>query len=107
MSEHHVVPVKTYLAVFGALMVFTAITVVVAFFDLGVLNNVVMLGIAITKATLVVMYFMHVRYSTRLIPLVAAGGFFWLLIMFGITMSDYLSRGWLGAGAPWPTPWTP
>ena len=105
MSEHHVVPVKLYLAVFGALMFFTAITVAVAFFDLGALNNVVMLGIAITKATLVVMYFMHVRYSTRLIPLVAAGGFFWLLILFGITMSDYLSRGWLGAGAPWPAPW--
>ena len=106
MSEHHVVPVKLYLAVFGALMVFTVITVVVAFFDLGALNNVVMLGIAITKATLVVMYFMHVRYSTRLIPLVAAGGFFWLLILFGITMSDYLSRGWLGAGSAWPAPWS-
>ena len=105
MSENHVVPVKLYLAVFTALMVFTAITVAVAFFDLGAMNNVVMLGIAVTKATLVVLYFMHVRYSTRLIPLVAAGGFFWLLIMFGITMSDYLSRGWLGAGAAWPAPW--
>ena len=105
MSENHVVPVKLYLAVFTALMVFTAITVAVAFFDLGAMNNVVMLGIAVTKATLVVLYFMHVRYATRLIPLVAAGGFFWLLIMFGITMSDYLSRGWLGAGAAWPAPW--
>lgn len=105
MSEHHVVPVKLYIAVFGALMVLTAITVAVAFVDLGALNNVVMLGVAITKATLVVMYFMHVKYSTRLIPLCAAGGFFWLLIMFGITMSDYLSRGWLGAGSAWPAPW--
>jgi cytochrome c oxidase subunit 4 len=49
-----------------------------------------------------VMFFMHVRYSTRLIPLVAACGIFWLLILLGITMSDYLTRGWLGAGAPWP-----
>ena len=102
MSENHVVPVKTYLAVFGALMAFTAITVVAAFFDLGALNNVVMLAIAITKATLVVLFFMHVKYSTRLIPLVVAIGFGWLLILFGITMSDYLTRGWYGAGAAWP-----
>jgi cytochrome c oxidase subunit 4 len=105
MSGHHVVPVRVYLTIFSALMAFTAITVAVAFVDLGPLNNVVMLGIAVTKATLVVMYFMHVRYSTRLIPLVAAGGFFWLLILFGITMSDYLTRGWLGAGSAWPAPW--
>ena len=82
-------------------MVLTAITVAVAFVDLGPLNNVVMLGIAITKATLVVLFFMHVKYSTRLIPLVAASGFFCLLILFGLTMQDYLTRGWLGAGSPW------
>lgn len=106
MSGHHVVPVRTYLLIFAALMVFTAITVAVAFVDLGALNNLVMLGIAVTKATLVVLYFMHVRYSTRLIPLVAVGGFLWLVILFGFTMSDYLSRGWLGAGLPWPTTWS-
>ena len=102
MSEHHVVPVRVYLAIFAALMVFTAITVAVAFFDLGALNNVVMLSIAVIKATLVVLFFMHVRYSTRLIPIVVAGGVFFLLILLGITMSDYLTRGWLGAGSPWP-----
>ena len=102
MSQHHVVPLKIYFAVFGALMVFTAITVAAAFFDLGALNNVVMLAIAITKATLVVLFFMHVKYSTRLISLVVAIGFGWLLILFGITMSDYLTRGWFGAGAAWP-----
>ena len=106
MSGPHVVPVKTYLKIFAALMVFTAITVAVAFVDLGPLNNVVMLGIAVVKATLVVLFFMHVRYSTRLIPVVAVGGFLWLLILFGFTMSDYVSRGWLGAGAPWPAPWS-
>jgi cytochrome c oxidase subunit 4 len=102
MSEHHVVPVRVYLAIFAALMVFTAITVAVAFFDLGALNNVVMLSIAVIKATLVVLFFMHVRYSTRLIPLVVAGGVFFLLILLGIAMPDYLTRGWLGAGSPWP-----
>ncbi len=101
MSEHHVVPIKTYLAVFAALMVFTLTTVAAAFVDLGPLNNVVMLGIAIAKATLVVLFFMHVKYGTRMIHLVAAGGFLWLLILFGLTMQDYLSRGWMGAGTPW------
>lgn len=101
MSEHHVVPIKTYFAVFAALMVFTGITVAAAFVDLGALNNVVMLGIAIAKATLVVLFFMHVKYGTRMIHLVAAGGFLWLLLLFGLTMQDYLSRGWMGAGTPW------
>lgn len=107
MSQHHVVPLKIYFAVFGALMVFTAITVGAAYIDMGPLNNVVMLSIAVVKATLVVLFFMHVKYSTRLIPLVVAGGVFFLLVMFGITMSDYASRGLLGAGSAWPAPWAP
>ena len=76
-------------------MVLTVVTVAAAFVDLGALNNVVMLAIAVAKATLVVMFFMHVRYSTRLIPVVVFGGVFFLLVMFGITMSDYMSRGWM------------
>jgi cytochrome c oxidase subunit 4 len=91
----HVAPKSMYYAVFGALMLGTALTVGAAFLDLGVLNNVVMLGIAITKATLVVLYFMHVRWSTRLTWVVVASGFFWLLILFGLTMQDYLTRGWV------------
>ena len=91
----HVAPKSMYYAVFAALMVGTAITVAVAFVDLGALNNVVMLGIAMTKATLVVLYFMHVRWSTRLTWVMAASGFFWLLILFGLTMQDYLTRGWV------------
>jgi len=59
------------------------------------MNNVLMLGIAITKALLVILFFMHVRWSTRLTWLVVASGFFWLLILFGITMTDYLTRGWV------------
>jgi len=84
-----------YYAVFAALIIGTALTVAVAFVDLGALNNVVMLGIAITKATLVVLYFMHVRWSSRLTWVVAASGFFWLLILFGLTMQDYFTRGWV------------
>jgi cytochrome c oxidase subunit 4 len=84
-----------YYAVFAALIVGTALTVGVAFIDLGAMNNVLMLGIAMTKALLVVLFFMHVRWSTRLTWVVAASGFFWLLILFGLTMQDYLTRGWV------------
>ena len=84
-----------YYAVFAALMVGTALTVGVAFIDLGAMNNVLMLGIAMTKALLVILFFMHVRWSTRLTWLVVASGFFWLIILFGITMTDYLTRGWV------------
>jgi cytochrome c oxidase subunit 4 len=91
----HVAPKSMYYAVFAALIVGTALTVGVAFIDLGPLNNVLMLGIAITKALLVILFFMHVRWSTRLTWVVVASGFFWLLILFGLTMSDYLSRTWV------------
>lgn len=100
MSHGHVVPVRTYVGVFLMLMLLTAVTVAAAFVDLGPLNNVVMLGIALFKASLVALIFMHVKYSTRMIPVVAVGSLFFLVILFAITMSDYLSRGWLGAGAP-------
>lgn len=91
----HVAPKSMYYAVFAALIVGTALTVAAAFVDMGALNNVVMLGIAITKTLLVILFFMHVRWSTRLTWLVVASGFVWLLILFGITMTDYLSRGWV------------
>jgi len=91
----HIAPLKLYLAVFGILMLGTALTVLVAFYDLGALNNVVMLTVAIVKATFVVLYFMHVRWSTRLTWVIVASGFFWLMIMFTFTMADYLTRGWL------------
>ena len=91
----HVAPKSMYYAVFAALIVGTALTVAVAFVDLGAMNNVLMLGIAITKAALVVLFFMHVRWGTRLTWVVAASGFVWLLILFGLTMQDYMTRGWV------------
>jgi cytochrome c oxidase subunit IV len=94
-TGHHVAPVRLYLAIFGALIVGTILTVVVARFDLGPLNNIVMLAVACTKALLVVLFFMHVRWSSRLTWVIASAGFFWLLILFGLTMSDYVSRGWI------------
>lgn len=91
----HVAPKSLYYMVFAALIVGTILTVVVASFDLGPLNNIVMLTVACAKALLVVLFFMHVRWGTRLTWVVAASGFFWLLILFVLTMSDYMSRGWM------------
>ena len=92
----HVVPAGVYLAVFAALMTLTAVTTVAAFHDLGPLNNIVALGIATLKAALVVLFFMHVRYGTRLTPLVITAGLFWLAILIALSLTDYLTRGWLG-----------
>ena len=95
MDAHHVPSLKLYFVVFGILMIGTALTVAVAFFDLGPLNNVVMLTVAIVKAMVVVLYFMHVRWGSRLTWVIAGSGFLWLLIMFSFTLMDYMSRGWL------------
>jgi cytochrome c oxidase subunit 4 len=94
--EVHAEPARNYILVLVALLVLTATTVAVAFVNLGPLNNVVALTIAMVKTLLVVLFFMHVRTSTRLTALTAAAGFFWLLILISITMSDYASRGWMG-----------
>jgi cytochrome c oxidase subunit 4 len=83
----------TYIAIFAALLVLTFATVLVARVDLGVMNDVVALGIAVTKALLVILFFMHVRGSSRLIALTAVGGFLWLAILIGITILNYTSMG--------------
>jgi cytochrome c oxidase subunit 4 len=90
----HIVPKSTYYAIFAALMIGTALTVWVAFQDLGSFNTPVALGIAITKATLVILYFMHVKYSPRLTKLVVVASVFWLVILLVMTMGDYLTRSW-------------
>ncbi len=91
----HVVPLRVYVSVFAALMVLTAVTVGVAFMDLGRLNALVAVTIAVIKASLVVLYFMHVRYSGKLIWVFASAGFLWLLILFAFTLGDTLTRDWL------------
>ena len=95
MSAAHVAPKSMYYMVFGALILGTILTVAAAKVNMGPLNNIVMLAIACTKASLVILFFMHVRWSSRLTWVVAMAGFFWLLILFGIGMSDYMSRGWV------------
>jgi len=94
----HILPKRVYYTIFGILMLGTYLTVQIAFFDLGRLNTVVALTIAVIKATLVVLFFMHVKYSTRLTWAVVLGSIFWLGIMFVLTISDYLTRVWLTYG---------
>jgi cytochrome c oxidase subunit 4 len=101
-AGHHIVPVSTYLVIFAALIAGTLLTVGAAYYDIDFpflgytipLNTTVALLIAATKAALVVLFFMHVKYSTRLIWVFAAAGFLWLIILFTLTLADYQSRGW-------------
>jgi len=94
MSEH-VTPKRTYFAIWAALLALTYATVAVSRIDLGRLNTIAALTIAVCKALLVVLFFMHVRYSTRLTKLVVVGGFLWLALMVGFTMADIVSRKWI------------
>jgi cytochrome c oxidase subunit IV len=93
MSEH-IVPTRVYYSIFAVLMLCTVATVLIAFVDLGALNTVAALTIAVFKAVLVILYFMHVKYSTRLTWAVVVGSVFWLGILLVLTMSDYLTRAW-------------
>jgi len=93
MTVH--IGMRTYTTVFTALLVLTAVTVAAAFVHMGAFNNVVALGIACTKATLVLLYFMHLRYSSALTRLTVLAGIAFFLLLITLTMSDSLSRGWL------------
>ncbi len=100
MAEHHSeeqhIGIPGYLGVFTVLVVGTILTYYVALTDLDFIfpgaNTLVALLIAFTKMTCVMLFFMHVRWSPRLIWLAAVGSFFWLAIMFAYTMQDYLTR---------------
>jgi len=98
MSDHdHIVPLKVYFAVFAALIVLLFATWGAAYINLGPFNIYLAMTIAIIKALLVVLYFMHVRYSSRLTWVVAGAGFVWLILLLGITIGDYVSRDWIEA----------
>lgn len=94
----HIAPIRLYFVIFGALMVFTLLTVWVSYLNLGYFNLPMALIIAITKAMLVILYFMHVRWSDRLVQVTAASGFVFLLILFSITLSDYMTRDIVALG---------
>ena len=98
MNSPHVVSIKLYATIFGALLLLTMATAGVAFVDLGgELNSIVALTIALVKTLLVLLFFMHVRYSSRLTWVFAGAGLFWLLIMMSLTLSDVLTREGLSA----------
>lgn len=92
--SNHVIPIKTYVAVFVALMVLLVATVAVSRVHLGEFNIAAALAIAFVKTFLVVLFFMHVRYSHRLIWIFVGVGFYWLAILLALTMSDFVSRAW-------------
>jgi cytochrome c oxidase subunit IV len=94
VQSDHLVPKHTYYAIYLILLVCTYLTWQVAVFDLGALNTVAAMAIAVFKAVLVVLFFMHVKYSPRLTWLVVIASLFWLAIFFGLTFGDYLTRAW-------------
>jgi cytochrome c oxidase subunit 4 len=93
-QDHHVVSPKIYAVIFGALLVGTGLTVAASYAELGAFNAVVALAIACIKAVLVVLFFMHVRYNTKLVKLTVAAGFFTFLVLITMTLTDYISRAW-------------
>lgn len=97
----HIVSKKIYFVIFFALIALTGLTTVVAFVDLGPLNTVAALAIAVLKATLVVLFFMHMKYNPPLTRIVVVAAFVWLAILLTLTMGDFATRGWTGVPSGW------
>ena len=93
-AEHHIVTPMNYLFVYIALIIGTILTVVAADIDMGVFNPIIALGIACTKACVVILFFMHVKYQSRLVKLTVSAGFFTFLVLITMTLTDYMSRAW-------------
>jgi cytochrome c oxidase subunit IV len=96
--QHHVPSKGVYFIIFALLLLLTGLTVGARQIDLGMLNAPIAMTIAIAKTVLVVLYFMHLRYSTRLTWVVVLGACLWLAVLFVLTLNDYLSRGWMVFG---------
>ena len=92
--DEHIVSPKVYGVIFGALLLGTAITVGASYLELGDFNVIVALAIACIKAVLVILFFMHVKYSSRLTKLTVAAGFFTFFVLITMSMTDYISRAW-------------
>lgn len=100
-SHHHITPTRTYVLVWLALMILTAVTWQVALLDLGAWNIVAAITIAVIKMTLVVALFMHAKYAEGVTKLFVAAGFLWLLILLAFFMLDYFSRSWMPVAKPY------
>ena len=95
MKTKHIISIPTYLVIYGILMGLLLLTVGAALLDLGPFQFAAAMTIAIIKAVLIVLYFMHVRYSERLTWVFSGASFVWLLLLIVFTLNDYLTRGWL------------
>ena len=96
MNSEPIISVRTYVVIWVSLLILTLTTTGVAFIDLGgEWNTLTAIAIAVVKTVLVVVYFMHLRYSSRLTWVFAGAGFFWLLILITLALSDVLTRHWL------------
>lgn len=95
-AEHHIVPKRVYFLVFAALIALTWVTAIVSTIDLGPLNIYVALSIAIFKASLVILFFMHVKYGTKLTKMIVLCGLYWLILLLFIAMADLWTRNWMG-----------
>jgi cytochrome c oxidase subunit IV len=93
-ADHHIVTPVTYAIVFATLLVFTGVTVGAAYVDLGIMNPVIALAIASFKAVIVILFFMHVKYQSKLVKLTVISGFFTFLVLTTMTLTDYISRAW-------------
>jgi cytochrome c oxidase subunit 4 len=93
-ADHHIITPKIYIIVFATLLVFTGITVGAAYVDLGIFNPVVALAIASFKAVVVILFFMHVKYQSKLVKMTVGAGFFTFLVLITMTLTDYMSRAW-------------
>src|ERR1700734_2657312 len=99
--SHNIVPVKTYVGIFLALIALTISTVAISKIELGEYNFIVAMTIAVIKGSLVVWFFMNVRQSSSLTKLFVGAGFFWMVILLVFVLSDYVSRGWLPLQSWW------
>ncbi len=95
MSQAHVLSIRTHLVVYFALLGLLVLTIAVAYVDLGPVGLAVAMAIAVTKAVIIMLYFMHVKFSSPLIWIFAGASFFWLFFLAILSFNDYLSRGWL------------
>jgi cytochrome c oxidase subunit 4 len=93
-ADHHIISPVVYGIVFATLLIGTGITVAAAFVNLGIFNPIVALGIACTKAVIVILFFMHVKYQSKLVKLTVTAGFFTFLVLITMTLTDYISRAW-------------
>lgn len=93
-NEHHIVSPRVYVTIFLILLVLTTLTVLASYVEMGIFNPIVALAIAVVKAVLVVLFFMHVKYSTKLTKLTVGAGIFTFFVLISLTLTDYFTRAW-------------